>query len=86
MSHKQAELNDVDAKALDKLIAGEIFTSTEVQTNLEILCDDLAADLQVPRRRRKPHNFWEQRCNDTNSRMSTVNRLSTTVGRVERLN
>ncbi len=43
MSHKQAELNDVDAKAFDKLIAGEIFTSTEVQTNLEILCDDLGS-------------------------------------------
>lgn len=43
MYHKQAELNDVDAKAFDKLIAGEIFTSTDIQTNLEILCDDLGS-------------------------------------------
>ena len=40
MSYKQEE---VDAKALDKLLAGEIFTSTDIQTNLEILCDDLGS-------------------------------------------
>lgn len=43
MSYKQVELNDVHAKAFDKLLAGEIFTSTEIQTNLEILCDDLGS-------------------------------------------
>ena len=43
MSHKQAELNDLDTKELDKLLAGEIFTSTDIQTNLEILCDDLGS-------------------------------------------
>ena len=43
MSHKQAELNDEDAKAFDKLLAGEIFTSTDIQKNLEILCDDLGS-------------------------------------------
>ena len=43
MYHKQAELNDVDAKTFDKLLAGEIFTSTDIQTNLEILCDDLGS-------------------------------------------
>ena len=43
MSYKPAEVDDADAKAFDKLLAGEIFTSTEVQKNLEILCDDLGS-------------------------------------------
>ena len=43
MSYKQTETDDVHAKAFDKLLAGEIFTSTEVQKNLEILCDDLGS-------------------------------------------
>ena len=43
MSYKQAEVEDIDAKAFDRLLAGEIFTSTDIQTNLEILCDDLGS-------------------------------------------
>ena len=43
MAHKPVEANDIDAKMFDKLIAGEIFTSTDIQTNLEILCDDLGS-------------------------------------------
>ena len=43
MSYKPAEVDDVDAKAFDKLLAGEIFTSTDIQMNLEILCDDLGS-------------------------------------------
>ena len=43
MSYKPIEVDDADAKAFDKLLAGEIFTSTEVQKNLEILCDDLGS-------------------------------------------
>lgn len=43
MTYKQVEANDGDAKAFDKLLAGEIFTSTAIQTNLEILCDDLGS-------------------------------------------
>ena len=43
MSYKPTEVDDADAKAFDKLLAGEIFTSTEVQKNLEILCDDLGS-------------------------------------------
>ncbi len=43
MSYGLTEVEEVNAKAFDKLIAGEIFTSTEVQTNLEILCDDLGS-------------------------------------------
>ena len=43
MPYKQTEADDGDAKAFDKLLAGEIFTSTEIQTNLEILCDDLGS-------------------------------------------
>ncbi len=35
---KTAEVHE-----LDKLLAGEIFTSTDIQTNLEILCDDLGS-------------------------------------------
>ena len=42
MPDKQVEVDD-DAKAFDKLLAGEIFTSTDIQTNLEILCDDLGS-------------------------------------------
>ena len=43
MSYEQVEVDDVDAKAFDKLLAGEIFTSTDIQMNLEILCDDLGS-------------------------------------------
>ena len=43
MSYKQAEVADGNAKAFDKLLAGEIFTSTDIQMNLEILCDDLGS-------------------------------------------
>ena len=43
MSYKQVEAVDDDAKAFDKLLAGEIFTSTDIQMNLEILCDDLGS-------------------------------------------
>ena len=43
MSYKQVEVADGNAKAFDKLLAGEIFTSTDVQMNLEILCDDLGS-------------------------------------------
>ena len=43
MSYKQLEVDNVDAKAFDKLLAGEIFTSTDIQTNLEILCDDMGS-------------------------------------------
>ena len=43
MSYGLTEVEKVDAKAFDKLIAGEIFTSTDIQTNLEILCDDLGS-------------------------------------------
>ena len=43
MSHKQVEVDGGDAKAFDKLLAGEIFTSTDIQMNLEILCDDLGS-------------------------------------------
>ncbi len=43
MSYKQPGVEDVNAKAFDKLLAGEIFTSTDIQTNLEILCDDLGS-------------------------------------------
>ena len=42
MTYKPVEAND-DAKAFDKLLAGEIFTSTDIQMNLEILCDDLGS-------------------------------------------
>ena len=41
MLDKQVEVDDV--KAFDKLLAGEIFTSTDIQMNLEILCDDLGS-------------------------------------------
>ena len=43
MSYKQPGAEDVNASAFDKLLAGEIFTSTDIQTNLEILCDDLGS-------------------------------------------
>ena len=43
MSYKQVEAVDDDAKAFDKLLGGEIFTSTDIQMNLEILCDDLGS-------------------------------------------
>ncbi len=43
MPDKQVDLDDSDAKAFDKLLAGEIFTSTDIQTNLEILCDDMGS-------------------------------------------
>ena len=43
MSYKQVEAADGNAKGFDKLLAGEIFTSTDVQMNLEILCDDLGS-------------------------------------------
>ena len=43
MSYKLTEVNDTGAEAFDKLLAGEIFTSTDIQTNLEILCDDLGS-------------------------------------------
>ena len=43
MSYKQVGVDTSDAKMFDKLIAGEIFTSTDIQTNLEILCDDLGS-------------------------------------------
>ena len=43
MSYKPAEVEDGNAKAFDKLLAGEIFTSTDIQMNLEILCDDLGS-------------------------------------------
>ena len=42
MPDKQVEVDD-NAKAFDKLLAGEIFTSTDIQMNLEILCDDLGS-------------------------------------------
>ena len=43
MSYKQVEAADGNAKGFDKLLAGEIFTSTDIQMNLEILCDDLGS-------------------------------------------
>ena len=43
MPYKQVEVEEDDVKAFDKLLAGEIFTSTDIQTNLEILCDDLGS-------------------------------------------
>ena len=41
MPNKQVEVDGSEAKAFDKFLAGEIFTSTDIQMNLEILCDDL---------------------------------------------
>ena len=43
MPEKQIDVADSNAKAFDKLLAGEIFTSTDIQMNLEILCDDLGS-------------------------------------------
>ena len=43
MSHKQVKVEGGDAKGFDKLLAGEIFTSADIQMNLEILCDDLGS-------------------------------------------
>lgn len=43
MPNKQVEVDDGAAKVFDKLLAGEIFTSTDIQMNLEILCDDLGS-------------------------------------------
>lgn len=36
-------MTETEAKQFDKLLAGEIFTSSEIQMNLEILCDDLGS-------------------------------------------
>ena len=43
MPNIQIEVDGGEAKAFDKLLAGEIFTSTDIQMNLEILCDDLGS-------------------------------------------
>ena len=43
MPNKQVEVDGGEAKAFDKLLAGEIFTSTDTRMNLEILCDDLGS-------------------------------------------
>jgi len=43
MSYKQLEVDNVNAKGFDKLLAGEIFTSTDIQMTFEILCDDLGS-------------------------------------------
>ena len=43
MPYKPVEVDGSDPKAFDKLLAGEIFTSTDIQMNLEILCDDLGS-------------------------------------------
>ena len=43
MPNIQGKVDGAEAKAFDKLLAGEIFTSTDIQKNLEILCDDLGS-------------------------------------------
>ena len=43
MPHGQSAVSEAEARAFDKLLAGEVFTSTDIQMNLEILCDDLGS-------------------------------------------
>lgn len=43
MTLRQSTMRETEADPFDKLLAGEIFTSHDMQTNLEILCDDLGS-------------------------------------------
>ncbi len=43
MTIKDTVLSGLEADSFDKLLAGEIFTTHDMQANLEVLCDDLGS-------------------------------------------